>query len=589
MKNNNSRFLSLFTIFAVLCALSVSAVNVVFAAEPPAGELSHRWIYLSTNMLVDKNVESDIALLERAAKAGYNGVVLTDSKFMRWDSLDAKYVANARKVRAACTRLKMACIPAVCPIGYSEGLLGRDPNLAEGLPVVDAPFTVKDGKLLPADDSCQLANGDFETSGKDPNIPAGWAFADEPGKITFLDKDVKCHGQASLRMQDIDKYSPDHGHGRISQALKVQPFRYYHVSAMVKTENFAAAGEVRLAVLADKDTLNFHEPPIAKTQDWKRVDIVFNSLDHEKVNFYLGVWGGKGGKIWWDDVRLEPGGIVNLVRREGAPFTARSADGKTVYVEGKDFDAARDPKLGMVPWAGGFRVWPAGAKGDEMPVMTVPSGSRLKQGDKVLCSYYFAPIVQADQVMCCMAEKKVYDILDWQVGKVKEALDPDGYFMSHDEIRCQGWDESCKKSGKTPGENLAENAREGVGIIHKQDPGKPIYVWSDMFDPFHNAKKSGPYYLVKGDGPWQGSWEGLPKDVVIVNWHGHKDSRLDSLKFFADRGHKQILAGYYDGDPAGIVPWMKEARQAGGLTGVMYTTWQNKWGDLEKFAGELKP
>jgi hypothetical protein len=25
--------------------------------------------------------------------------------------------------------------------------------------------------------------------------------------------------------------------------------------------------------------------------------------------------------------------------------------------------------------------------------------------------------------------------------------------------------------------------------------------WSDMFDPFHNAKKTGEYYSVKGDGP----------------------------------------------------------------------------------------
>ena len=36
-----------------------------------------------------------------------------------------------------------------------------------------------------------------------------------------------------------------------------------------------------------------------------------------------------------------------------------------------------------------------------------------------------------------------------------------------------------------------------------------IYVWNDMFDPFHNAVND--YYLVRGD--LKGSWEGLPKDV----------------------------------------------------------------------------
>jgi hypothetical protein len=562
--------------------MGVSATKIASAADK---ELAHRWVYLATNLLVDKNVEEAVALLERSAKAGYNGVVLTDSKFMRWDSLDAKYLVNVRKVRAACTRLKLECVVAVCPIGYSNDLLGRDPNLAEGLPVVDAPFVLKGGKFIPADDSCQLANGDFEqASAKNPNMPAGWSFVDEPGKITFIDKDVKSHGQASLRMQDIDKVDPANGHGRAHQELKVQPFRYYHVSAMVKTEDFAAAGEVRIAVLAGKDTLNFYQPEIAKTQDWKRVDIVFDSLDHDKVNFYLGVWGGKGGKIWWDDVKLESAGIVNVLRRAGAPFVMKTADGKTTLTEGKDYDNAKDPKLGMVPWAGGFRVWPGSAKGDEVPLMTTPATSKVKEGETVLCSYYFPPVIQSEQVMCCMCEPKLYEILDWQIGKVKEALAPDGYFLQHDEIRCQGWDESCKASGKTPGQILADNVKQCIALVRKHDPGKPIYAWSDMFDPLHNAAKAGPYYLVKGDGPWTGSWEGLPKDVIVVNWHGHNPGRLDSLKFFADRGNPQILAGYYDGDPKAILPWLADARQAGGLVGVMYTTWQHKFDDLERFA-----
>jgi len=34
-----------------------------------------------------------------------------------------------------------------------------------------------------------------------------------------------------------------------------------------------------------------------------------------------------------------------------------------------------------------------------------------------------------------------------------------------------------------------------------------------MFDPFHNAKKAGKYYLVKGDGPWFGSWQNRYGDL----------------------------------------------------------------------------
>ena len=42
------------------------------------------------------------------------------------------------------------------------------------------------------------------------------------------------------------------------------------------------------------------------------------------MNLYLGIWGGRRGKIWWDDVRLGPGGLVNIVRRDSAPLRATS-------------------------------------------------------------------------------------------------------------------------------------------------------------------------------------------------------------------------------------------------------------------------
>jgi hypothetical protein len=100
-----------------------------------------------------------------------------------------------------------------------------------------------------------------------------------------------------------------------------------------------------------------------------------------------------------------------------------------------------------------------------------------------------------------------------------------------------------------------------------------------MFDPYHNAVK-GPYYLV--NGPWTGSWEGLDKNVIIMNWNFGK--RDQSLRFFADRGHRQILAGYYDHKPEQIKEWLASAKGVQGVIGVMYTTWQNDYSNLEAFA-----
>ncbi len=46
-----------------------------------------------------------------------------------------------------------------------------------------------------------------------------------------------------------------------------------------------------------------------------------------------------------------------------------------------------------------------------------------------------------------MAEPKLYEIIRWQLAQVHKHLQPDGYFLQHDEIRMQGWDESCRQRG----------------------------------------------------------------------------------------------------------------------------------------------
>jgi hypothetical protein len=565
----------------LLYVLAVLAAVISSSAASRAAPLEHRWVYLATNLLVEKNVENAIAILDRAAKAGYNGVVLTDSKFCRWDDLPEQYVQNVRRVRQACRERKIACIACVCPIGYSNDLLSRDPNLAEGLPVVDVPFVARADRLVPADDSARLVNGNFEQSNN--NMPTSWAFVDQPGKITFIDTAVKFEGRASLRMEDIGLHDPQNGHGRACQTLAVKPLHYYHVSAAVKTQDFESAGEVQIAVLGkDGAALNFYKPHVEKTQDWKRIDVTFNSLEFSQVNLYLGIWGGRRGKIWWDNVRVEPGGLVNLVRREGAPLRARSDDRRVVYREGQDFQNAKDTKLGMIPWPGGFTAW------HEQPAITLPSGSRIRDGQTVLLSYFHTAIICEEQVTCCMAEPKLYELLRWQIEQVHKHLQPDGYFLQHDEIRVQGRDWSCHRSHKTPGELLAENVARCIKLIREEDPGKPIYVWSDMFDPTHNAQKTGRYYLVKGDGPWHGSWRGLDKNVVLVNWNSAADKRVESLRHFAALGNRQILAGYYDGPVDAIRGWLKDARRFPGIIGVMYTTWQQQYRDLEAFAAQLQ-
>jgi hypothetical protein len=49
-----------------------------------------------------------------------------------------------------------------------------------------------------------------------------------------------------------------------------------------------------------------------------------------------------------------------------------------------------------------------------------------------------------------------------------------------------------------------------------------------------------------------------------------------------------MIAGYYDNAPEQVREWLEAARNVPGVVGVMYTTWQRKFDDLERFADIVK-
>jgi hypothetical protein len=243
-------------------------------------------------------------------------------------------------------------------------------------------------------------------------------------------------------------------------------------------------------------------------------------------------------------------------------------EGGETLQEGRDFERVVDPQMGNKPWKGAYDVW------HEPPRIktSLPDGTRLR------VSYFHAVTVNDDQAMICPSEPRTVELLRDQARRVHEAWGAKGYMMSHDEIRVLNWCAACQSRHLDAGALLADNARTCVNILREVNPGGRIYVWGDMFDPNHNAH--GDYYLVKGD--LSGSWEGLDKEVIIVPWYFSK--RNESLRWFADRGHQQVIAGYYDQRPEQIREWLEAAKKVKGVVGVMYTTWQQKYGDIEKFS-----
>lgn len=557
------------------------------SAEPAAQDRwAKRWVYVSSNLYVNENLPKLEELFARAKKAGYTGILFTDYKTATWWTLEgaARWKANAQKIRQKTKELGLELYVCVFPFGYAGGLLSHDVNLANGMPIKDEPLVAKNGVLVP-ENTAKIRNGSFEDSKND--VASGWNFQDDPGKGSFIDTKSFKDGKASLRFEEVGKANP-HGHGRIQQQVEVRPWTQYRLRVWMKAERFNA-GEVRVLVLAGKRTLQWQHLVAAEvgqggktrslenahdlTTDWVEQRVAFNSLDQTKVSVYLGAWGGQTGKIWWDDLRIDEAPTLNLLRRESLPLKIEGEDGNA-YEEGKDFERIADERMGRDPWPGSYETR------HEPPALKLTANSRIAPGQKVRFSGYHATLVLKEQVNCSLAEEKIYELCALQAKKAVEALAPDGLFMSHDEIRCAGWEPLETQKFKTSGELFAWNIKRCGEIARAEGAGKPVFVWSDMYDPNHNAKEN--YYLV--NTTLAGSWEGLDKDVTVMKWGGGK-SAAPGLKFFAERGHRQMIAAYYDGDPQkDCASWQQAAVGVPNLVGVMYTTWKNDYRNLEKFA-----
>ena len=538
------RLLSPCLVLSLVCAAILLTCGCSRASDQ---HLTKRWLFVWSDLTEPATVDRIIALFPRAEAAGYNACVFP------YTVAPAKLEA----FKSAAKQHHLDLIPVV--MGNSH-----DQNYTEGLPAKNALF-VAHGKTAAfvADNPTTIADGGFEdVTGNHFN---GWAFQDDEGKTTFADHDVVHSGKTSLRMENV-KTAGEYGHCRLNQIIKLQPFRQYHISVWTKTENWMPA-EAEVKVLVGDREISFQTFPVKSTEDWTKHDIVFNSLDHTEATLYLGNWSNSTGRLWWDDLAIEEIGLVNVLRRPGCPVTVTGEDG-TVYEEGKDFEYISDPNL---------HIW---QPYHSPPSINLTPMTSIKESERLRVSYYHPAIVYEDRLTSCLSEPKIFDEWRQEIKQANDQFHPPAFFMDHDELRVMNWCALCQSRHMTPGQLLADNVHKAAQIIRDIRPDAEIWVWNDMFDPLHNAKDD--YYLV--NGTLKGSWEGLDSKIGIVNWYGELQGK--NAKFFADRGEKQILAGYYDGDEHGedIVKWLKGAEGVPGIVGAMYTTWEGKYDAMEAWA-----
>lgn len=461
--------------------------------------------------------------------------------------------------------LKVVAAPAA--YGYSNEFLEANPNWAESQRIIGAEFVVDpSGKRLTLKNKEDLLVNSGFVSQK-----ANWFDTGDRG----IGLTENGHGDKSAAAV-VD--AP--GNARFHQVFSVKPWHQYHVRLFFKSFHFRGGPMISVFPADSTERVLLNANITANgDHDWTQLDYTFNSEENTRCQIYFGVWGGNSGAILFDDVSVNETAFVYMTRRSGAPVSVyRTGDRSAAFEQGRDLGPIRDPRMDD----------PKAFTDDwhDVPLPALPKSTRLKPGDAVSIDYYAAqPIPGFHSVSMCMTEPAA---LKWveRNGKAINRILPKGggVFLGYDEIRHANSCGSCRAKKLTAGQLLAANLEQVTTIYNRVLQNRPLYIWSDMFDPHHNAHAD--YYHVEGD--LADSWKGIAPEVSVMNWN--LDHLHESLSFFAGLPRRQIIAGYYDtGDGAkAATAELEGAKGVPGLQGLMYTTWSDDYKQLAPFAAAAK-
>lgn len=534
-----------------------------------------RWVFSQHNLRGPGQLAALRTIQDTMAFYKLNGIQQNDFKYNLLDQQPRNYFDSAYAFLLKSFETNTEIIPGVAPIGYSEGILWHNPNLAEGFPA-RARYVIEGdtGRLIP-DPRVTLPNGGFENLNASQKF-TGWSFYDE-GAVT-PDKTIFHSGTTSARCSNFVAGNSA-GNCRFNRRVDCDPHRAYLMSAWLKTEDLVCDQVQLLAIGVDDNNnsrvLTFTAFNIPRTTDWMKVETVFNTLGYNHVLLYAGVWGGRSGTIWWDDFTIQDAGLTNVLRREGAPLHIKKSGSGTEYIEGIDFAPVVDSI--MLKNGGSYPY-------HRPPTLRRRTAGAMKNGDTVDVSWFHPMTTVVDErgygsTMVCVSEDTLYTILKDQISRVDTLYGAKRLFMGHDEIRSMNWDSSCQERHLTPAQLLADNVKRTLAIIEGTHRGAQAFVWSDMFDSLHNAYNN--YYLINGD--LTGVWDLIPRSTVIVNWNGGK--KKESIQRFSRLGFPQITSPYYDvRSTSNMRAWRLAMEGTDQMLGMMYTTWSQDYTYLKPFA-----
>ena len=547
-------------------------------------------LFMQANFVVN-SADQLLDVVDRAKKSGANTVILSDSKVNRapFNEQGVKWEQGIQKFVDGVKARDMNIYINTVTMGYCSSLSSANTNLATGYPIVAQPLRAVSNELVPIQ-TATVPNGGFEEYSDD--LPAQWGFQDAPGIRTFIDTTTKLNGNASLRLDGIGGLN-----SRIITSVSVEPYHQYTLRFWIKTRDITAR---RIsAVVRDKNdrtrrlmtqslstsgvnkSRNYFESANQRTLEWTEMKLAFNSLDATQVDLLFSVFGGSNGSVWLDDVELIDTPTLNWLVRDDLPSYLTNDSGAR-FEANRDYISIDDPELGQAGFAGRYTTYH-----DAPTIESIGSGS-IVEGQTVYLYGYHALVSNRGQISCSWNSPETYLRMRQIHEYVFRTYQPDGVMLNYDEIRSGGFEPSDQIYTNS-GEALAASISRALSDLNDIAPGAKHLFWSDMIDPFHNAKRN--YYQVANT--LEGSWLGVdPSQVVLATWWAGDrlvENGENSLRFFADLGFEQIVGAFYDQDVVvNHRNWMNAAENISGVIGGIYASWTSPpdFSQIESF-GEL--
>ena len=159
--------------------------------------------------------------------------------------------------------------------------------------------------------------------------------------VFVRDKEVKYSEKSSYKIE-----SANFNDAMFSKTIEVEKNQPYKVTCMVKTNNVEKEEQKSgIGAQISIEGTTERSVAIAGTQDWQKIELIFNSKNRDTVNigFRLGGYQGKAkGEVWFSDFTIEQGIPDTSTEWNFACFILKhtdvNIDGKNVKLDVSDSD-----------------------------------------------------------------------------------------------------------------------------------------------------------------------------------------------------------------------------------------------------------